>query len=88
MSSFLPEPDTWGTALKEGVEKKELDVIPYELKLDYDYWSYRMKPEFNPQLIPVTLLTFTIDDIITSILPEELHDDIPSGFNTAGHVGK
>ncbi|KAH7635113.1 hypothetical protein SMAC4_12596 [Sordaria macrospora] len=61
-----PEPDTWGTALKEGVEKKELDVIPYELKLDYDYWSYH--------------------DIITSILPEELHDDIPSGFNTAGHV--
>ncbi|VUC27815.1 unnamed protein product [Clonostachys rosea] len=25
-------------------------------------------------------------DIMKSILPEELHDEIPSGFNTAGHV--
>jgi len=25
---------------------------------------------------------------MTSILPEELHDEIPSGFNIAGHVGK
>ena len=24
---------------------------------------------------------------MTSILPEELHDDIPAGFNIAGHVG-
>jgi hypothetical protein len=23
-----------------------------------------------------------------SILPEELHDDIPTGFNVAGHVGR
>ncbi|KAK3496653.1 Met-10+ like-protein-domain-containing protein [Neurospora hispaniola] len=61
-----PEPETWGAALKEGVQKKELSVIPYELQLNYDYWTYH--------------------DIITSILPEELHDDIPSGFNTAGHV--
>lgn len=22
-----------------------------------------------------------------SILPEELHDDVPAGFNVAGHVG-
>lgn len=28
------------------------------------------------------------DDILTSVLPEEFHDDIPGGFNTAGHVGK
>lgn len=27
-------------------------------------------------------------DVIKSILPEELHDEIPSGFNTVGHVGK
>lgn len=24
---------------------------------------------------------------MASVLPEEFHDDIPSGFNTAGHVG-
>lgn len=34
--------DTWGPLLKDGVEKQELTVVPYELKLDYDYWSYRM----------------------------------------------
>ncbi|GAB1311121.1 tRNA(m(1)G37)methyltransferase [Madurella fahalii] len=60
------ESDTWGPVLKDGVQKQELTVIPYELQLDYDYWNYR--------------------DVMTSILPEELHDDIPSGFNIAGHV--
>ncbi|KAK3945298.1 putative undecaprenyl pyrophosphate protein [Diplogelasinospora grovesii] len=59
-------PETWGPLLKEGVQKQELGVIPYELKLDYDYWSYH--------------------DIMSSILPEEFHDDIPAGFNTVGHV--
>ena len=28
------------------------------------------------------------DDVMASILPEELVDDIPSGFNTVGHVGR
>ncbi|KAL2269954.1 hypothetical protein VTJ83DRAFT_2138 [Remersonia thermophila] len=59
-------PDTWGPVLKDGVQKKDLSVMPYELKLDYDYWSYR--------------------DVMLSILPEDLHDEIPSGFNIAGHV--
>jgi tRNA (guanine37-N1)-methyltransferase len=27
--------------LKDGVDKKELTVVPYELQLDYDYWTYR-----------------------------------------------
>ncbi|KAL2020869.1 hypothetical protein VTK56DRAFT_7860 [Thermocarpiscus australiensis] len=58
--------DNWGPVLRDGVQKQELTVIPYELQLDYDYWNYR--------------------DIMTSILPEELHEDIPSGFNIAGHV--
>ena len=30
----------------------------------------------------------TIDEIMRSILPEEFHDDIPAGFNVAGHVGR
>ncbi|KAM7222251.1 putative undecaprenyl pyrophosphate protein [Rhypophila decipiens] len=59
-------PGTWGPVLKEAVEKKDLDVIPYELELGYDHWSHV--------------------DIMTSILPEDLHDDIPAGFNMAGHV--
>lgn len=28
------------------------------------------------------------DDVIESILPEELQDEVPSGFNSVGHVGK
>lgn len=27
--------------LKDGVQKEELTVIPYELQLDYNYWAYR-----------------------------------------------
>ncbi|GJC83936.1 tRNA (guanine(37)-N1)-methyltransferase [Colletotrichum liriopes] len=59
-------PTTWGPVFQEGVKTGELDVVPYELELDYDYWSYL--------------------DVMTSILPEELHVEIPVGFNTAGHV--
>lgn len=59
-------PETWGTILREGVEKAELGVIPYELKLGYDH--------------------YTALDVLSSILPTELHDEIPTGFNAAGHV--
>ncbi|KAK4452988.1 putative undecaprenyl pyrophosphate protein [Podospora aff. communis PSN243] len=60
------DPKTWGAELEEGVVASALTVMPYELQLDYDYWSYQ--------------------DVMTSILPEELHYEIPTGFNTAGHV--
>jgi hypothetical protein len=39
-------------------------------------------------LRPETSNTAMKDDIMSSILPEELHGDIPSGFNQAGHVGE
>ncbi|TDZ74450.1 tRNA (guanine(37)-N1)-methyltransferase [Colletotrichum trifolii] len=59
-------PATWGPVFQEVIKSGELDVVPYELQLDYDYWSYL--------------------DVMASILPEELHVEIPVGFNTAGHV--
>ncbi|ERT02190.1 tRNA (guanine-N(1)-)-methyltransferase [Sporothrix schenckii 1099-18] len=59
-------PDTWSDVLKQGVEKSELGVIPYQLTLHYDHWTSR--------------------EVLVSVLPEEFHDDIPTGFNTAGHV--
>jgi tRNA (guanine37-N1)-methyltransferase len=31
---------TWSKSLREGVEKEEVGIIPYELKLDYDHWNY------------------------------------------------
>lgn len=60
------EPDTWGPVVSELVKNGEVGLVPFELKLDYDYWTSR--------------------DVLISLLPEELHDDIPGGFNTAGHV--
>ncbi|KAL1903088.1 tRNA(m(1)G37)methyltransferase [Sporothrix stenoceras] len=59
-------PETWSDVLKQGVEKSELGVIPYQLTLNYDHWTSR--------------------DVLVSVLPEEFHEDIPAGFNTAGHV--
>ena len=59
-------PETWGSVLREGVDKSELGVIPYELRLDYDYFSAL--------------------DVLHVVLPEELHAEVPSGFNVAGHV--
>lgn len=60
------KPETWGPVVSQLVKEDEVGIVPYELKLDYDYWNYR--------------------DVLSTLLPEELHDDIPSGFNTAGHV--
>ncbi|KAI1128398.1 Met-10+ like-protein-domain-containing protein [Nemania abortiva] len=33
-------PDTWTPLLRDGIEKQELGIVPYDLALDYDYWSY------------------------------------------------
>ncbi|KAF3769071.1 hypothetical protein M406DRAFT_249769 [Cryphonectria parasitica EP155] len=60
------KPETWGPVVSELVRQEEVGIVPYELQLDYDYWTYR--------------------DVMTAQLPPELHDDIPAGFNTAGHV--
>jgi tRNA (guanine37-N1)-methyltransferase len=60
------EPSTWGAVTKACIEKNELCMIEYELKLDYEYFNFL--------------------DVMTSILPGDLHDEIPSGFNVAGHV--
>ncbi|PHH51609.1 tRNA (guanine(37)-N1)-methyltransferase [Ceratocystis fimbriata CBS 114723] len=65
--SVKPEDaSTYGAVLSEGVKADELCVIPYELKLEYDYWSYL--------------------DVISSIIPEDLHDEIPTGYNSVGQV--
>lgn len=49
---------TWGPTLKKLVEAEKVGVIPYTLRLDYDYWTYRtyvvlMWEGFQPQpLLP------------------------------------
>ncbi|KAI0391798.1 Met-10+ like-protein-domain-containing protein [Xylariaceae sp. FL0594] len=32
--------DTWSPLIRDAVQKQELDVIPYKLILDYDFWTY------------------------------------------------
>ncbi|KAI1818439.1 Met-10+ like-protein-domain-containing protein [Poronia punctata] len=32
--------DTWTPSIHDGVSKREIDIIPYQLKLDYDFWTY------------------------------------------------
>jgi tRNA (guanine37-N1)-methyltransferase len=34
-------PETWSNVLKEAVARDDLSVIPYELRVDYEYWDYR-----------------------------------------------
>jgi len=48
--------DTWGPVVKNGVEKKELTIIPYELQLNYDYWTFR-KTQIS--LLSVSLCALT-----------------------------
>jgi tRNA (guanine37-N1)-methyltransferase len=66
-------------------------MIPYELTIGYDKWTYRKLPLSSSRpcrwAYRISRLT-TVDDVIQSILPEELQDEIPSGFNSVGHVGK
>jgi tRNA (guanine37-N1)-methyltransferase len=35
------DPKTWSTVLQEAVKAEDLKVIPYNLTLDYNYWTYR-----------------------------------------------
>ena len=58
--------ETWSSAIQDAVKYGELEIIPYELRLGYNYWGYH--------------------DVLSSLLPKEMEDDMPSGFNTAGHV--
>ncbi|PKS06394.1 hypothetical protein jhhlp_007142 [Lomentospora prolificans] len=59
--------ETWGETIQRGHKDEEVDVLPYELTLDYNRWTYQ--------------------EVIQSILPTELHNEVPSGFNSVGHVG-
>ena len=48
------------------MQDKHIGLIPYELQLGYDYWTYH--------------------DIMSSILPLEEQQEIPSGFTIVGQV--
>ncbi|PFH57947.1 hypothetical protein XA68_14355 [Ophiocordyceps unilateralis] len=60
------EPETWSPVLREASKLGDLSLVPTEVTIGYDLWSY--------------------PDVVRAFLPDELHDEIPAGFNTAGHV--
>lgn len=76
------DPTTWSTILKEAVAAQEVEVVPFGLQLDYSYWTYR---EYTVDM--GIKLADSIDDIMTSILPEDAQGEIPVGFAIVGHVG-
>ncbi|KAI0383877.1 Met-10+ like-protein-domain-containing protein [Hypomontagnella monticulosa] len=45
-------PETWTAVIRDGVASKGIGVVPYDLSLDYDYWSYEdvMKSLLPPDL--------------------------------------
>lgn len=57
-------------------------VSPYDLTLDYDYWTYGMSHVHGFSCL-VLIITA---DIITAILPEQDMQEIPQGFTQVGHV--
>lgn len=39
---WMIDKTTWSPVINELVEKGAVDVSPYDLELEYDYWSYGM----------------------------------------------
>lgn len=60
--------------------------MPFCTTLGYDLWSY--SKQCNLLLMRWGSLTKFTVDVMRAILPQELYDEIPVGFNQAGHVGK
>ena len=60
------DPSTISPALQTFIDSDEVQLVPYELNLEYKDWDYHQ--------------------IITAILPEELLDEVPSGFTLSGHI--
>ena len=38
----LSDASTWSPKLSELIRTSQVSLLPYDLKLDYDYWNYRM----------------------------------------------
>lgn len=50
--SIRPEdPSTWSSKLQELVQSRKVDVMPYELCLTYDTWTYRTFRPFQEMLL-------------------------------------
>ncbi|KAK4905951.1 hypothetical protein LTR28_000682, partial [Elasticomyces elasticus] len=74
---------TWSAKLSDLVRREMVGVVPFDLDLQYDYWTYR---ESSPIQCDPDLADAAADDIISAILPEDELGEVPSGFNLVGHV--
>ena len=43
----LSDASTWSPKLSELIKTSQVSLLPYDLKLDYDYWNYRMYVQHN-----------------------------------------
>lgn len=46
---FLVDPSTWSPYLQEAVKSEDIGVVEYDLKLDYEYWTYRTYVEISKE---------------------------------------
>ncbi|KAK9480726.1 Met-10+ like-protein-domain-containing protein [Lipomyces japonicus] len=79
---------------QNGVKKHLIILKPEFTENDFD----KLKPELREllqnngikNLVPYTINIgynfWKTDDLLASILPEELHAEIPTGFSTTGHI--
>lgn len=63
------------------------------ISFDYDYWTSGKLAvsSFKPsafQWNSVSLASFSTDQILQAVLPEELLADSPSAFTQVGHIGR
>jgi hypothetical protein len=40
---YVKVPETWSPILQEASKLGELKIVPYEVHIGYDLWSYRKK---------------------------------------------
>lgn len=81
----LLDASTWSSSLREAVATEELGVIPFDLQIDYEYWTYRTY--VNHVSCHCSSTDAYAVDIMKSVLPEEAQDEIPVGFAIVGHIG-
>lgn len=66
------------------LQEQCVDLVQHKIDLDYNYWTAGVQKWLTLDFQPTPLL----DDIINSILPEDLCDGSPTGFSITGHIGK
>lgn len=91
MLELVTDKTTWSPTINALVEKGTVDVMPYDLELDYDYWPYGTRFETYDTctwLFTRTNKKYILAEIIGAILPEKEMQEVPQGFTQVGHVGR